>query len=93
MQDLIILQSSVPLRLQLEHSVQFWVMYSKNDFNNLDGVEVKSTRMVSYFENITYKDKWKEWGLASSAKEGREENAYSKRQCTESHDQQFFVPT
>lgn len=93
MQDLIILQSSVALRPPLEHFVRFWVMYSKNDFNNLDGVEMKSTRMVSYFENITYKDKWKEWGLASSGKEDREENAYFKRQHTESHNQQFFVPT
>ncbi|GAB0191578.1 hypothetical protein GRJ2_001623100 [Grus japonensis] len=39
-------EGEVPLRPQLEHSVQFWTMHSKNNFNNLDGVEMKSTRMM-----------------------------------------------
>jgi len=69
MQDLIILQSSVPLRPQLEHSVQFWAMHSKNNFNSWDGVEMNSTRTITYVENMTYKERLKEWGLASSEKE------------------------
>lgn len=60
MQDLIILQSSVLLRPQLEYSVQFWAMHSENNLNNLDGVEMKSTRMISSFEKRTYKERLKE---------------------------------
>lgn len=83
----------MPLRPQLQHSVQFWAMHSRNNFNNLDGVEMKSTRALSYFENMTYKERLNEWGLASSEKDDWGENAYFKRQHAESHDQQFFVLT